>query len=323
MEYKDYYKILGVDRKATQKDIKSAYRKLALQYHPDRNPDDASAEDKFKEINEAYQVLSDKEKRAHYDRLGSAYSSWERGGGGGGFNWEDWTTGAPGGVRVEYSGNIGDLGDLFGGAGGFSDFFRSIFGGMGGMRQTPNIDPSRVRGQNARGASQPRRFEHTVQISLAEAYHGSSRQIELNGRRLEVKIPAGARTGTKVRMKGAGPKPPRGNAADIYLVIQVAEDPRFTRKGDDLYTDASIDLYQAVLGGEIKVPTMGKEVVLKIPAGTQPGQAMRLKGRGMPKIKSPKDFGNLYVKIDVSLPKKLSAEEKKLFEELAKLHKAS
>ncbi len=308
MEYQDYYKTLGVERKASADEIKSAYRKLALKYHPDRNQGDKQAEEKFKAINEAYQVLSDDEKRAHYDQLGSAYSSWERGGGRGGFDWGKWGgQGGPAGTRVEYS---GDLSDLFGG-GGFSDFFSSIFGGMGAAS---NVDP---RGQRMRAGARQPSYEHEVDISLHEAYNGSTRQVDLNGRKLNVKIPAGARTGTKVRMKAVGPTGPAGQPSDVYLKIKVSPDPRFRRKGNDLHVDIPIDLYTAVLGGEVKVATMGKDVLLKIPAGTQPNQSFRITGKGMPELKNPKKSGNLFVKAKVSLPKKLSSKEKELFEKLA------
>lgn len=304
MEYKDYYKILGVNRNASQDEIKKAYRKLALQYHPDRNPNDKSAEDKFKEANEAYQVLGDAEKRAHYDRLGSAYSQWQRQGGPqGGFNWGEWTNGAPGGVRVEYS---GDMDELFGQMGGFSDFFEQIFGGR--------------RGGFDRGGREavPQAYEQPVTISLKEAYEGGTRLMQLDGRRLEVKIPAGARTGTKVRMAGVGPAARGGQPSDIYLAVQVADDPRFERRDDDLHTEVETDLYTAVLGGDVRVPTLEKEAVLKIPAGTQPNQTFRLKGKGMPKLKQPTTRGDLYAKIKVNLPKILTTEEKQLFEQLAR-----
>lgn len=320
MEYKDYYKTIGVDRKAKPDEIKSAYRKLALKFHPDRNQGDKQAEEKFKEINEAYQVLSDDEKRRHYDQLGSAYSSWERGkgrgGGRGGFNWDEWATREPGGVRVEYSGNIDDL---FSG-GGFSDFFSSMFGGMGGFSQSANINPGGIGGQRV-GPGGQQAYEHEVIISLYEAYNGSTRQVNLNGRRLDVKIPPGARSGTKVRMKAVGPKGAGGKAADVYLIIKVSPDERFRRKGNDLYTNIDLDLYTAVLGGEVTVPTMGKKVKLKIPAGTQPGQSFRISGRGMPHLKTPSKSGNLFAKADISFPKKLTSEQRALFEKLAKLNK--
>lgn len=306
MEYKDYYKILGVDKDADADEIKSAYRKLALKYHPDRNKDNKQAEEKFKEINEAYQVLGDEEKRAHYDQLGSAYHSWERSGKPGGFNWGQWANqGAPGGVRVEY---VDNLEDIFGfGSGGFSDFFTQIFGGMGGF-SSAGMRQGRQTRQQA-----PQKFETEMVINLHEAYHGSSRTIKINERRFEVKVPKGARSGTKLRLKGAGPG---GN--DVYLKLKVTPDPRFERKGHRLYTDVLVDLYTAVLGGEVKVPTLSGDVMLKIPAGTQPGTSMRLRGRGMPDLKNGNSTGDLVVNIQVSIPDKLTAEQKRLFKELAK-----
>jgi curved DNA-binding protein len=305
MDYKDYYEILGVDRKSDSDEIKRAYRKLAMKYHPDHNPDDKQSEEKFKEINEAYQVLSDSEKRAHYDRLGSAYSSWEQRGAPGGFNWGEWTRGAPGGMHVEFE---GDLGDLFGG--GFSDFFSQIFGGfgMGSMGR-----------QSAPRRQVPQKYETEMVISLHEAYNGSTRQVKINDRRFDVKIPKGARSGTKLRLKGAGPQGPGGQVSDIYLVVKVSPDPRFDRKGDRLYTDISIDLYTAVLGGEITIPTLSGDVVLQIPPGTQPDQRFRLKGRGMPNLKQKSKHGDLFANIEVELPKKLTPQQRKLFEQLAKL----
>lgn len=309
MEYRDYYQVLGVDRKASDKEIKRAYRKLALQYHPDRNPNNKQSEDKFKEINEAYQVLSDPEKRARYDQLGESYQHWQqRGGAPGGFNWGEWMSNQPSGrnVRVE----VGDLGDLFGGeGGGFSEFFRSIFGdAVGGGRANPQ--------NTARTVERPK-YEQELTISLQEAFQGTTRRFELDGRRLEVKIPPGARTGTKVRVPEAVTGHPNGQKADLYLVIQVAEDSRFVRKGNDLYTDVSVDLYTAVLGGEVTVPTPGGNVVLTIPAGTQPGQTFRLSGRGMPNLRSPSTHGDLYVRVKVSIPRNLKPEQLALFQKLA------
>lgn len=309
MEYKDYYEVLGVGRQASQAEIKKAYRKLALQYHPDRNPNNKGAEDKFKEANEAYQVLSDPQKRAHYDRLGSDYSRWQRQGAPpGGFDWGQYSTGRPGGVHVEYS---GDINEIFG-QGGFSDFFQQIFGGQGGFESGTGFQSSGRRRQ----VQQPA-YEQPVTVSLQEAFHGATRLMELDGRRLEVKIPAGARSGTKVRMAGIGPAGRGGKPSDIYLVIDVADDPRFKREGDDLHTEVEVDLYTAVLGGEVRVPTLDGQVVLKVPAGTQPGQSMRLKGRGMPLLKNNKQRGDLFAKIKVRLPKNLTNEQRRLFEELA------
>jgi curved DNA-binding protein len=307
MEYKDYYKTLGIERKASEEDIKRAYRKLALQFHPDRNPGDQQAEEKFKEINEAYQVLIDPAKRARYDQLGDSYQRWQqRGAPTGGFNWEDWATQAPGGsVRVEAE----DLEDLFGG--GFSEFFRRIFGGA------PGMDPYGGGGR-AQTRSAPRSFEQEVTISLHEAYAGSSRLIETDGRKLEVKTPPGARTGTKIRVPAAVTVSPQGQKGDLYLVVNVAEDPRFERKENDLYTDVPVDVYTAILGGEVTVPTLSGNVVLTIPPGTQPGQTFRLGGRGMPNIKNPKTFGDLYARIKVTIPRNLSPKQKELFQELSR-----
>ncbi len=318
MEYKDYYQILGVNRNASQDEIKHAYRKLAMQYHPDRNPGDNTAEDKFKDINEANEVLSDPEKRARYDQLGQSYQQWQQSGGpAGGFNWEDWFTQAPGGGRasggrapggmhVEY----GDLGDIFGEAGGFSDFFTQIFGGMGAA------GPTRTQTRRTARVPRPQNYQQEVTISLQEAYNGAARMVQIGDRRMEVKIPAGAKTGTRVRMAGAAPPGPDGRQGDIYLVVEVAPDPRFEREGDSLMTEFSTDLYTAVLGGKANVPTPAGEVVLTIPAGTQPGQTFRLTGRGMPKLRNPQQHGDLMARVRVRLPRDLTPEQQKLFEQL-------
>jgi curved DNA-binding protein len=316
MEYKDYYKILGVERKANEDEIKRAYRKLALKHHPDRNPGDAAAEDKFKEINEAYQVLSDPENRSRYDQLGKSYSQWQqRGGSPGGFNWDEWFVQNPqgGNVRVE----VGDLGDIFsgGGLGDFSEFFRRIFGGMPDMGSSYQGS----RGPAARQGAAPQSFQQEVTISLLEAYQGSSRIIELDGQRKEIVIPRGARSGTKIHVSEAVTTSPGRPKSDLYLVIKVADDPRYKRKRNDLYTEVDIDLYAAVLGGEVKVPTLSGNVLLTIPPSTQPGQTFRLSGRGMPQLKDPKSSGDLYIKVKVHLPAKLSSKEKELFTKLKEI----
>jgi curved DNA-binding protein len=302
MEYKDYYKILGVERNAAEKDIKRAYRKLAVQYHPDKNPGDARAEERFKEINEAYEVLGDPTKRAKYDQLGSSYQAWERmGGNPGGFDWSQWTSGGPGGVRVD----VGDLGDLFGG--GFSDFFQAMFGGMGARPQ-------------AQTARRGRDIEQHVRIALSEAYHGARRTFDRGGKRLDVSIPPGAQTGTRVRLSGQGAGG-QSQAGDLYLVVEVEPDARFERQGDDLVVEASTDLYTALLGGEVSVPTLSGDVVLTVPAGSQPGQTFRLKGRGMPLLHRSSAHGDLFARLQVALPTKLSSEERELFTRLSKLRK--
>jgi curved DNA-binding protein len=278
------------------------------------NPNDAKAEEKFKEINEAHEVLSDPEKRSKYDQLGADWQRWQQTGGRpGDFNWGQYTTG-PGGerVHVRYA-SPEDLEDLFGGGSPFSDFFTSIFGDMGGGRG------GRSGGFEYRPRPRPGQdFEHPVEISLAEAYHGTSRTLEKEGgRRLEVKIPAGAKTGTRVRMRGEGSSGVGGGqAGDLYLGVEVKPDPRFERKEDDLYVTVPVDLYTAVLGGEVRVPTLAGDVNLKIPAGSQNGQTIRLRGKGMPRLGKVGEFGDLYARLDVRLPTRLSPKQRELFEQL-------
>ncbi len=304
MEYKDYYKVLGVERNASEDTIKRAFRKLAQKYHPDRNPNDPKSEEKFKEINEAYQVLSDSQKRARYDQLGESYTHWQqRGTPSGGFNWDDWfTRPSSGGARVD----VGNLDDLLGGE--FSEFFRRIFGGMPDVRgASPDF------GQRSAIPS----YQQQVKISLTEAYQGATRRLDSEGRHLEVKIPAGARTGTKVRVADAIQTSNRGQRADLYLVIEVADDPRFERKGDNLHTAVPIDLFTAVLGGEVMVPTLAGNVVLTIPAGTQPEQAFRLSARGMPRLKNPSTHGDLFVRVKIQIPRNLNPKQRELFQLLS------
>jgi curved DNA-binding protein len=293
MDYKDYYKILGVDRKASEGDIRKAYRKLAMQYHPDRNPEDKQAEERFKEINEAYQVLSDSKKRDHYDRLGSDYSSWQRRGAPGDFNWDQYG-GYPGGTRVDF----GDMDDVFGG--GFSDFFRTIFGIRG---EEPGSRHSQAQG-----------YQQELEISLDEAYKGATRVLQTDGKQKQVRIPAGVRTGSKVRVAGAGP-----NGLDLYLMIDVKDDKRFERRGNDLHTTATVSVFTAILGGEADVETLNGKVKLNIPAGTQPEQVFRLTGRGMPHVKNSNEKGDLYVHLKVQIPKYLSAKQRELLDEASRL----
>ncbi len=252
MDYKDYYKILGVSRTASAEEIKKAYRKLAMKYHPDRNPGSKEAEDKFKDLNEANEVLSDKEKRSRYDQLGESYSQWQRNGGAGGFNWNDWVNRGPTAGRSGAPGGAENFEDIFGG--GFSDFFTQIFGGAAGMGGMGGMGGRTTTGTRRRPTvrtqPQPETYQQPVTISLMEAYRGAERMVQIGERRLTVKIPPGAANGTKVRMAGVGP----GNN-DIYLVIDVSPDSVFERKGDDLTTEVTVDLFTAVLGGQVNVPT--------------------------------------------------------------------
>ncbi|UCC77264.1 MAG: DnaJ domain-containing protein [Anaerolineales bacterium] len=309
MEYKDYYKILGVDKKAGQKEIKKAYRRLAREHHPDVNPGDKAAEERFKEINEAYEVLGDSTKRQKYDELGASWQQWQgTGRDPRGFDWSQWFSGGqPGGgrVHVEYR----DLGDLFGEGGGFSDFFRSIFGGTGGSAYSQR--PRSRRGQS---------LEYPVEVTLDEAFHGTKRVLQMDSRRIEVVIPPGVDSGSRVRMAGQGePGLGGGQAGDLYLRISVLPHRTLRREGDDLSCEIPVSLYTAILGGEVAVPTLKGEVMLKIPPETQSGRRFRLKGLGMPRLKNPKAIGDLYAEVKVVLPQKLSSKEKELFAELASM----
>jgi curved DNA-binding protein len=287
MDYKDYYKILGVDCKAREEDIRKAYRKLAMQYHPDRNPNDKQAEERFKEINEAYQVLSDSKKRAHYDRLGTDYSTWQRRGTPGDFDWGRYG-GFPGGT-----GRVDVEDEMF--SGGFSDFFRTIFG----IGNTPGMQG----------------YQQELVITLDEAHKGTTRLLQsINGKDKQVRIPAGVRTGSKVRVAGAGP-----NGLDLYLIVNVQDDKRFERRGNDLHTTANVSVFTAILGGEADVETLDGKVVLNIPAGTQPEQVFRLAGRGMPQVNNAKEKGDLFVRLKVSIPKYLSSKQRELLDEASRL----
>jgi curved DNA-binding protein len=317
MEYKDYYKILGVSKDANEKDIKKAFRRLARQHHPDVNPDDPQAEERFKELNEAYEVLSDPEKRRKYDQLGSDWQRFQRSGGQpGDFDWGRWSAGGPGDrVHVRY-GTPEDLDDLFGGGSPFSDFFSQIFGGMGTGRAAPGGGGFQYEMRPQRGQD----YEQSVEISLEEAYHGTTRMLQKDGQRLEVRIPKGAKTGTRVRMTGEGGSGAAGGpAGDLYLRVRVLPDPRFERREEDLHTTVTADLYTMVLGGEVQVPTMNGNVVLTIPPGTQNGRTFRLRGKGMPRLRSAEQHGDLYAKVEVRLPTQLTPEQRSLFEQLRSL----
>ena len=326
MEYKDYYKTLGVPRGSDEKEIKKAFRKLAQQYHPDKNPGDKTAEARFKDINEAYTVLSDPDKRAKYDKFGSQWEQYERAGGRPeDFNWggAGGMGGQPGGgyartvTPEEFEQMFGGMGG--GGAGGFSSFFESLFGGAGAAGMGGR-GGARTRGMgfDTETMARPRRTEVNAAVTLEEAFHGTSRVLQMeDGTRLEVNIPRGVTTGSKVRMKGAGSDPSR--QGDIVLNIEVQPNDRYTRDGDNLRVRVPVDLYTAVLGGEVQVPALDKTVALTIPAGTKNGKTIRLRGLGMPHLKNPDQRGDLLAEVDVHLPTNLTAKEKALFEELRSL----
>jgi len=296
MEYKDYYRILGVAKTATDKEIKAAYRKLARKHHPDVNAGNKEAEARFKEINEANEVLGDKEKRKRYDELGANWNALGREGPPG----RAWPGG---GVRVDFE----DLG----GAGGFSDFFRTFFEGGGG------VGGFGAGGEDFSPASDA---EGEVDLTLAEVFRGTSREVGVGGtrRRVEVKIPPGVRDGSRVRVAGEGGRGAGGRRGDLYLRVRVAPDPTFERKGDDLQTTLRAPLTAAVLGGEAQVPTLEGSVGIKIPAGTPAGQVFRLRGHGLPKLGTPDERGDLLATLAVELPRTLSDRQRELFEELRK-----
>lgn len=290
---KDFYDVLGVDKKASESEIKKAFHKQAKKYHPDANRDDPTAEERFKEVNEAYETLSDPQKRQQYDMFGSA-----------GMNGQ----GFPGGGAGSYQQgnvNVGDLEDIIG----------SIFGGgfgRGGRTNAGNpFAQQQARPQRGQNIEQP------VTITLAEAYNGTQRVLSKDGRDLRINIPAGADNGTKVRLSGEGHLGAGGQAGDLFLVVTVDENSSaFVRDGDDLSIDFEIDAFTAMLGGKAKVPTMGGEVTLTIPAGTQSGRKFRLGGKGMPNLKQKKKFGDLYARALITIPEKLTDNQRQLAEQL-------
>lgn len=313
VEYKDYYKILGVNKDASEKEIRQAYRKLARQHHPDVNPNDKTAEDKFKEVNEANEVLSDPEKRKKYDEMSSYYQQYGQWPGAAG-------TGA-GEEHYQYrTVNEEDLRDIFGEQSPFSDFFETFFHsdfspGAGERRRTTG----RTRQQPTTG----RDIEAIVEVSLAEAYTGATRVLELaeadgTTRRLEVKIPAGVNDGSRIRIAGQGEQGAAG-PGDIYLVVQLIPHPQFSREGIHLRTHIGVPLAVAMLGGEVPVPTPdGRKLMLRIPAGTANGSALRLRGQGMPHLGQPDKRGDLFAEVTVVLPTHLNEEQRRLFEAFAR-----
>jgi curved DNA-binding protein len=311
MDFKDYYSTLGVSKTASQDEIKKAYRKLALKYHPDRTKGDKASEQKFKEINEANEVLSDPEKRSKYDRLGENWNSYQQQGGTGGFDWSQYAN-MGGNSGQTYYKFEGDMGDLFGSS-GYSDFFDMLFGqGFGGSRgrRSGRRTPS-IRGQD---------YQAQLEITLEEAYKGSSKVFDLNGQAIKLKIKPGIPNGHTLRLQGKGsPGIEGGQAGDLLLTIKILKDPVFERKGDDLRADLNVELYTAVLGGKAPFKTFKGSVNIDIPKGTQNGKVMRLQKMGMPVYGKENSFGDLYLKVNILIPQNLSAKEMKLFEELRKM----
>ncbi len=296
-EKRDYYEVLGLKKEASVDEIKKAFRKKALQYHPDKNPDDKVAEEKFKEVNEAYGILSDPDKKDKYDRFGFAGVDPNAGFSGQGFGNQ--------GARQygDFSGSDFNFGG-FSGA-GFEDVLKDLFGGNGGAF-------------GGGGRSRPRNggdLQTSITVSFEEAAFGTKKQIRLNGKTITVTIPEGVDNGSKISLKGQGqPSPNGGKAGNLIVVIQVSPHRDFTRKGADLYIDVPISFVQAALGTSITVPTLTEKVTYKIPSGTQPETLFRLKGKGIKDLKSKKT-GDLYAKVRVSIPKELTEEQKRLLEQ--------
>jgi curved DNA-binding protein len=329
MEFKDYYSTLGVAKTATGKEIKQAFRKLARKYHPDVNPGDKAAESKFKELNEAYEVLGDPEKRKKYDELGANWRMYEQAGSGGpgfqppGGGWNVHFGGTPGGGFRTMTED--EMRDMFGDADPFSDFFHTFFGGGGAAADSGRSGRPGRRTAARRG----RDFEQEIQLGLEDAYGGAMRRLSIkqdgHARAVDVRIPAGVTDGSRVRVAGEGEQGSEGaQAGDLYLRIRVAPHPQFERKGKDLYTHVRIPLTTAVLGGEVEVKTIGgKALRLKIPPTTQNGQVFRLKGHGMPAIGKPDDRGDLYATVNVDLPTQLTSEQREHFEALRRLERGA
>lgn len=304
MAYIDYYKILGIDKKATADEIKKAYRKLARKYHPDVNPGDKEAEKKFKEINEANEVLSHPENREKYDKYGE---HWKHG--------EEYEKAQQQQRQYQQSQNYGGYsGADFGGGEDFSDFFQSMFGGGGGFaRSSRGSASNKFKGQDVSAE---------LNLHLRDAARTHQQTFEINGKKVRITIPAGISDGQKIKLKGHGnPGFNGGPNGDLYITFTIQPDHHFQRDGDNLTTTAEIDLYTAVLGGDVNISTLDGSVNLKVKPETKNGTKVRLKGKGFPVYKKEGEFGDLYVIYQVKLPTNLSEKEKELFQELKKLQK--
>ncbi|MBE0671059.1 MAG: J domain-containing protein [Anaerolineales bacterium] len=307
MDFKDYYEILGVAPTADKKVIQQTFRQLARKHHPDVNPGNKDAEEKFKTINEAYQVLSDAKQRKKYDELRAQYQQWQKTGGQQqDFDWQNWSSQPDQKAQTQYA-NAEDLEDLFGSASPYSDFFSNIFGGKSsGGRNAP---PSPRRGRDV---------EYEVDLTLEEAFRGTERALEIDGHRVQASIPLGVRTGTRVRLAGRGESGRNGGAAgDLYLIIKVLPNAIFERDGDDLHFDASVDIFTAIAGGEIRIPALEKPLTLTIPPRTNANQTFRLRGKGMPYLREPNKRGDMFARVKLILPNALTDQEVAGITELA------
>jgi len=299
MDFKDYYEILGVAPTADKKVIQQTFRQLARKHHPDVNPGNKDAEEKFKTINEAYQVLSDAKQRKKYDELRAQYQQWQKTGGQQqDFDWQNWSSQPDQGARTQYT-NAEDLEDLFGNASPYSDFFSNIFGGKASTGRSAPINPRRGRD-----------VEYEVDLTLEEAFRGTERALEIDGHRIQATIPLGVRTGTRVRLAGRGEAGRNGGVAgDLYLFVKVLPNNIFERDGDDLHLDASVDIFTAIAGGEIRIPALEKPLTLTIPPRTNANQTFRLRGKGMPYLREPKKRGDMFAHVKLVLPNALTDQE--------------
>ena len=310
MAYIDYYKVLGLNKNASTDDVRKAYRKLARKYHPDLNPNNKEAQRKFQEINEANEVLSDPAKKEKYDKYGE---NWKHG--------EEFEKAQRAqqsqrqyqGSQSYYSGSEGFGEDFGGGFAGddFSDFFHSMFGG--GFSQGSRRGSARFKGQD---------LNAELQLTLRQAMKTHQQTLTINGKNVRITIPAGIGDGQKIKLSGYGqPGVNNGPSGDLYITFNIPEDPVFKRKGNDLYKQIEIDLYTAILGGEIMIETLTGKVKFPVPAHTQQDTTVRLRGKGFPLYKKDDQFGDLYVTFKVKLPEKLSDKERELFTELSNLSK--
>jgi curved DNA-binding protein len=311
MNYKDYYQTLGVSKDAGSDDIKKAYRRLAVKYHPDKNQGDKQAEERFKEISEAYQVLHDPQKRKKYDALGANWKQYENAGTDG--YWSSSRTGASNeGESFVYEGN---LNDLFGGAGsggGFSDFFNAFF--ESGSRKDSNF-------QNRNQSFKGNDLHAELNITLAEAWHGTARILNTGKEKLRISINPGAYNGQELRIKGKGaPGIHGGSKGDIYIKLKIIPDARYQLEGNDLLQKIDVDLYTAVLGGKMEINTLEGNLNVEIPKGSQNGSKLRLKGKGMPLYGKQGKYGDLYIQLNVRIPDNLNSEESQLFNRLKELN---
>ncbi len=306
----DLYDVLGVDEDASQEEIKKTYRTLARKHHPDRNPDDPNAEEKFKEIQKAYSVLSDEEKREQYD----AQRRFGGGGGLGGSGRGAWGRSAGGGPEVRFE--QGGFDDAFGGrGGGLGDIFENFFGGEARTQRQSPFEGGRQQQQARKGGQD---LETTLRLSFQEALEGGRKRVELpSGESIRLKIPKGVRDGFKIRLRGRGQRSrrPSGSRGDLYVTFEVSDHPHFDRTGDDIHRTETIDMFEAVFGTEIRVPTpYGQNLKLSVPAGTQPGEKLRLKGQG---VRTNDGSGDLYVEVDVRIPENLSPKQRAVLREAA------